>query len=1587
MASKREVVRITYDDLKNSIISKKNEKAKANKDEDDSEKKPARSKRPALQIYRPGGASRLQTTKTVDAKFVGETEWDVDNPNVALDNNSQPPSKESSMERNFSEITKNIQSLGNNPHGDQDVLVDGKKEHTNKNRNEESAKKSNLDNRRKKRPDIQVYVPRGRLLEKEDKKLEENWDSDITTDVDNMRISFSSQDALSPKVNRRHLPGSDSPSVKRSIISNNSITSPTKSEKEQFQITKSNQPKYPEDQYQEDSSTIGRQINVQDSSGALKVTVIQPDQTTENKADGPTPSRKSSYEGEKCNTFPKSKYKQEQFRKNNRRSSSPKPGDYQQRETYGRNRRRNSNSSQEGDTFSEKGGYERNENYGYRGGGRGRRPKSLKDGNQKKFADQREPEKKFQVKGITERMLKERDKLESEKYFTGKRFSASRHRAGSFSSDMSISSELSIDNFDDEEHEAAMQRVLDWGAEVERELSQQVQNEAQKLNEYLESCVAGYPPQPESPKEPEPADHQHPKGYSSLPRNDYRGRKKERRRNSKGSHGYGSNRSRDSSLSSNQDDDNFHGERRGRRPKKRHSSAGAKVRHPSGESENLNLKITLGGNERQVKMSTENQQRKNSESHSPQVHSGGLIRLTGGNSGPPHPHSQGHGRGRYRESHSDTLPRQQGRGRAEGRGQGGQRMLFDPNNPKKPIVITNSKLKFNDPATSSPTSPETDQAYGYNHGYHDTSPGYQDNNPQPGYYNYQQSRSDPRLEGSYDRGPYSHSNGDFDQLISTMSRHRCQVVAQQLLHEALQIDNQLTHILACRVHGEDGWRNIHRMRHELKGRLQQVLLLDPPLANKHSIEQLLWKSAYYQVIEVFRKNLVEETDDNTKAQLLQILQEGTDFFEGLVKRMQAVYNFDLETFLDANQPPPDNVNRTVKLCLVIAQKLIICLGDISRYREQANETTNYGRARSWYMKAQQLAPKNGRPYNQLAILALYTRRKLDAVYYYMRSLAASNPFITARESLMSLFDEARKKSELVEKKKEEEKDLRRKKNEQRQRTTKHRIEIWVSPDGSSTENMDTESPEEDLSQLSGIELNKRFVLSFLTVHGKLFTKIGMELFAESCGQMLQEFSVLLQHSPCVISSHRLLQLMAINMFAIENTALKDESLEDSCRSLLQDYSVQMGLDMFGLLCARCAELMTSHLNSPDYPAALMNEDLHQLTAGVKVWTDWMMCHAGLWNPTPMPRPPDIGPQIDPWKCTADLCNILKDVDTSHIKLYRHRKENCDPIILSEDNLMAGFVPMLGAPVESCFIHSTVDKEIARDSMRLEKLGLFSDYLCGIEPPMLAYNVETKQYYSVAPVNQSENEHAEDECPDSASDDVIIESEEETETVSGDEDHVRHLKAKREHLKRKVKERSKHKENVEALLDKDRHKKIELEIHPRFLVPDTNCFIDHFNLLISILESKKYTLVIPLVVINELDGLAKGSREGQHESREHSSMVQQHATTAVQYLESQFQRKNSHLRAQTSKGSILETIAFRSEEIDTTGTNDDLILSCCLHYCKDKARDFMPKEKDAPVRLYRDVVLLTDDRNLRLKAHTCNVPVREVASFKKWSKIS
>ena len=48
----------------------------------------------------------------------------------------------------------------------------------------------------------------------------------------------------------------------------------------------------------------------------------------------------------------------------------------------------------------------------------------------------------------------------------------------------------------------------------------------------------------------------------------------------------------------------------------------------------------------------------------------------------------------------------------------------------------------------------------------------------------------------------------------------------------------------------------------------------------------------------------------------------------------------------------------------------------------------------------------------------------------------------------------------------------------------------------------------------------------------------MESFQECGVQMLREFRTLLQQTPLPVNQTRLLQLLALNMFAVSNTQLK-----------------------------------------------------------------------------------------------------------------------------------------------------------------------------------------------------------------------------------------------------------------------------------------------------------------------------------------------------------------------------------------------------------------------------------------------------------------
>ncbi|RVE63981.1 hypothetical protein OJAV_G00141710 [Oryzias javanicus] len=868
----------------------------------------------------------------------------------------------------------------------------------------------------------------------------------------------------------------------------------------------------------------------------------------------------------------------------------------------------------------------------------------------------------------------------------------------------------------------------------------------------------------------------------------------------------------------------------------------------------------------------------------------------------------------------------------------------------------------------------------------------------------------------------------------------------RMLRAADAHEVQLSNLMSRDRVSADGLDRMAQLRADLLGLYEQVILTDIEFSDSQNLDQALWKNVFYQVIERFRQLLKDPSYDNTphiRNMLLTLLDEGAQFFDTLLQKLQTVYQFTLEDYMDGMAIRARPLRKTVKYALISAQRCMICQGDIARYREQATDSSNYGKARSWYLKAQQIAPKNGRPYNQLALLAIYTKRKLDAVYYYMRSLAASNPILTAKESLMSLFEEAKRKAEQLERRRRQENEggsqgpavRGRRKDEE-----SSRVEIWIRPNGQTaapsnkrggSESSRDSEQDGELCSLSATDLKKRFILSFLHAHGKLFTKVGMESFPGVASRVIQEFKMLLQHGASLLGSTNILQIITINMFAVHNAQSKGE--EGETRSVLQEQSTALGLGMFALLVQRCTELLKEipaesiqvadgeeeEEEKTGEPKGMVRVsafplDLRELLPGIKVWSDWMLGHPHQWNPPPCGI--DCSPDV--WQYLANLCNVLAHVDHEEVLLYKVDSEELESdeeltvLQLKEDKLLAGFVPLLAAPQEPCYIDKHTDMAIAADCKRVTVLKYFLEALCGQEEPLLAF--KGGKYISVA--TSASNTHSvdtrnrQDSLTENEQADVILEaesslsaSEEEEEDFDGGghgENDIRQLKARHHALTNKLAQRQKRWDKIQAVLQTGGQ--LELEVRPLFLVPDTNGFIDHLEGLKKVLQCGSYIIVVPLIVITELDGLAKGQdtfggglgsrgrsagNRGNYNSAAHVRAVQEKARLAVAFLEKGFEAREPCLRALTSRGNQLESIAFRSEDTSgQQGNNDDVILSCCLHYCKDKAKDFMPPQKNGTVRLQREVVLLTDDRNLRVKALTRNVPVRDIPSFLSWAKV-
>lgn len=145
-----------------------------------------------------------------------------------------------------------------------------------------------------------------------------------------------------------------------------------------------------------------------------------------------------------------------------------------------------------------------------------------------------------------------------------------------------------------------------------------------------------------------------------------------------------------------------------------------------------------------------------------------------------------------------------------------------------------------------------------------------------------------------------------------------------------------------------------------------------------------------------------------------------------------------------------------------------------------------------------------------------------------------------------------------------------------------------------------------------------------------------------------------------------------------------------------------------------------------------------------------------------------------------------------------------------------------------------------------------------------------------------------------------------------------------------------------------------------LVVDTNILLSSLAMVSSLIESLCWTIVVPLPVIMELDGLSSNT-----------SQLGEAAQSAMSYISSHIRSHALSLKVQTSKGNYLTSLSVRTEEVDFNGGNteksmDDLILKAAIwqddHWVDRSSMLKAPTATPAELNSAVKVVLLSLDRN-------------------------
>jgi len=156
-----------------------------------------------------------------------------------------------------------------------------------------------------------------------------------------------------------------------------------------------------------------------------------------------------------------------------------------------------------------------------------------------------------------------------------------------------------------------------------------------------------------------------------------------------------------------------------------------------------------------------------------------------------------------------------------------------------------------------------------------------------------------------------------EKRLKALNRQRAQQLAKKAHHAEISLSN----ILSKGFTDQSSLKRVFTLSKEIQDLYQGVIMLDLSFTQQNDIDQRLWKNAFYQVIEFFRKyrklflGYSDEKDtmstEGINAELDDFLGTSSSFYSDLLSGLQKTYQFDIQDIV--NQPrKADFLTRNVR---------------------------------------------------------------------------------------------------------------------------------------------------------------------------------------------------------------------------------------------------------------------------------------------------------------------------------------------------------------------------------------------------------------------------------------------------------------------------------------------------------------------------------------------------------------------------------------------------------------------------------------------------------------------------------------------------